>query len=116
MQGVVFATFVWEQPPAPQVPAVHGLLSSQFASLATFEQPVAGAHESFVHATLSSQSSAVPGTQTPMLVLQVSTPLHASESSHWPLVVQPTVHVPAWHNPLLPAPFMHGVPFMTLAD
>jgi hypothetical protein len=95
VQAVVFGTLAWPQSLVPlQVPTVQGLPLSQLASLTALTQPVAGTHESSVQLTLSSQSSALPATQTPRLVSQVSAPLHILLSLQSLLEVQPTVQVP----------------------
>jgi hypothetical protein len=79
-------------------------------------QPVAGTQLSEVQLMPSSHVKAVPATHWPLDVLHVSAPLHMLLSLHCALVVHSTSQVPAWHNPLLPEPFWHGVLFTTLVD
>lgn len=74
---------------------VQNLPSSQAASLGWCLQPRVLSHESIVQKNPSSHESGVPGTQSP-LPPHVSTPLHTSPSSHWPLLLQ---GVPATQPP-----------------
>ena len=64
----------WHAPPAHASPTVHTLPSEHVAVVFACVHPLVGSHESAVHALLSSQFGAAPGT-------------------HWPLThVSPTVH------------------------
>lgn len=68
-----------EQTPLPQAsPPVHASPSSQGPLLSVCRQPLCGAQLSVVHALPSSQLSAAPEVQVPLL--QPSSPLHASPS------------------------------------
>ena len=66
---------------------VHGLPSSHVTvALGVYTQPRAGSQLSSVHVLLSLQTSGVPGRHVPVVGSQVSTPLHASWSSHAAIV------------------------------
>ena len=71
------------QPVAPHVSSVQGFLSSQLAALAVWTQPLPGSQLSYVHATPSSQVTALPPAHVP--VAQVSPLVQALPSSHVPV-------------------------------
>src|SRR5439155_24887494 len=72
------------QTPAAQTSlVVHGLPSSHGAvALGVCTQPTAGSQLSSVQVFASSQTGGVPGRHAPVVGSQVSTPVHASWSSH----------------------------------
>jgi hypothetical protein len=70
----------WQLPPPHVSPVVHALPSLHEAVLLTYEQPVAGMHESSVQALLSLQTTGVPGRQLPPP--HVSPVVQALPSSH----------------------------------
>jgi hypothetical protein len=106
---------VYTQPVvALQVSAVQDALSLHAPLSGAFTQPVAGTHESAVQLMPSLQLSAVPGAHCPVARVQDSVPLQRLPSLHMPLPVHCTEHDPAWQRPLLPLPFTHMVPLLTL--
>jgi hypothetical protein len=66
-------------------PVVHALPSLHAAVLFVVTQPLAGLHESFVHALPSLQESAAPPTQVPLL--HASPVVQALPSLHEPVVL-----------------------------